>query len=294
VSRILIFDVEHGFCAFVKSPTGHTLMIDCGKGHDFSPVQHIITNELSDAVSYWNFPLTRLIVTHPHDDHIEDVASVIRILPPYLLTRQTYNWELVKTTAGEGEHENLDRYAEWQQTYNAYVPIPDFGMRIQTFMLTPNEAYQLDRSAYVNNSGIVTVVTIAAANREWKTVFGADVEAVGWCELLNKPGFKQAVANADFYVASHHGHTSGFSSGLFDAMGKPFLNLVSVTDCDEHVDTRYSSPDFARGVEFGTGTRYMLTTRTDGTISIDIGADGQCVVTPVSLAPNLLKMAFRR
>ena len=28
--RIHIFDVEHGACAAIETPTGHLLMIDCG------------------------------------------------------------------------------------------------------------------------------------------------------------------------------------------------------------------------------------------------------------------------
>lgn len=30
--RIILFDVEHGFCAFIRTPNGHTILIDCGKG----------------------------------------------------------------------------------------------------------------------------------------------------------------------------------------------------------------------------------------------------------------------
>lgn len=40
--RVIIFNVEHRFCAFVKSPAGRTLLIDCGKTAKFSPIQYTV------------------------------------------------------------------------------------------------------------------------------------------------------------------------------------------------------------------------------------------------------------
>jgi hypothetical protein len=294
VARIILFDVQHGFCAFVKSSTAATLLIDCGKGEGFSPVDYLLESELGDAAIYDGHLLTRLIVTHPHEDHIDDIASVISKLPPYTLQRQSYSWENIKQAGGGGgDYESLDIYSDWQQSYSAPSPRINWGMEIQTFCLTPYEALFVEPSKYVNNSGIVTVVTFRGTYFNRKIIFGADVEQAGWLELMKKPGFPNAVKNPDFYVASHHGHSSGFSTELFQAMGtNPFLNLVSVTDCDEHVDSRYSDSEFARGVSFGGENRYMLTTRTDGSIFIDIDDAGNCTVSGKSLMPNLVRAAF--
>jgi beta-lactamase superfamily II metal-dependent hydrolase len=279
VSRVIIFDVDHGFCAFVKSRTGRTLTIDCGRKENFSPVVYVIENELGGQ------PLTQLLVSHPHDDHIGDIESITSKLPPLILRRQRYNWEDVKE--GEGDYENLDHYAEWQVQYSVPASPVDWGdVDIKTFSLTPTKAYALNQNNWVNNSGIVVVVTITGSTFTEKFVFGADVETDGWIELLKNSDFKAAVKNAWFYVVSHHGHTSGFSTELYDAMGKPFLNLISVTSGDEHADNRYSSDEYAIGTQIGGEKRYSLTTRTDGSIFIDVNEKGQFSASTLVLADN--------
>lgn len=278
MSRVIVFDVEHGFCAFVKSPTGETLMIDCGRKKSFSPVVYVIDNELGGA------RLTQLIVTHPHDDHIEDIESVTSKLPPRILHRQRYDWEKVKES--EADYDNLDHYSAWQETYNAPAPAVNWGMDIKVFYLTPAQAQTLNQDNWVNNSGMVIVVTITGTKFREKFVFGADVETDGFGELLKSPAFRQAVAGADFYIASHHGHSSGFSTELYAAMGKPILNLISVTSGDEHVDARYASAEYALGTKVDGEERYSLTTRTDGSIFIDIDDEGRFYVHVHDLDDN--------
>lgn len=278
MSRLIVFDVDHGFCAFVKSPTGETLLIDCGRRDSFSPVVYLINHELGGA------QLTQLIVTHPHDDHIEDIEYVASKLPPRILQRQVYDWQAVKEA--ECDYENLDHYSEWQSTYNAPAPAVDWGMDIKVFRLTPREAQALNEDNWVNNSGMVVIITITGNKFSEKFVFGADVEEDGFSELLKNQYFRKAVAGADFYIASHHGHSSGFSTELYDAMGKPFLNIISVTSGDEHVDGRYASDDYARGAQVAGEKRYSLTTRTDGSIFIDVDDEGKFRVRPITLDDN--------
>jgi hypothetical protein len=269
-------------------------MIDCGKGEGFSPVDYLLDNEIQATTEDWPYLLTKLIISHPHEDHIDNIDAVISKLPPRILQRQQYAWEVIKHFGnGSGSYESLDTYSVWQQSYNAPAPQVDWGMSIKTFCLTPAEAMNLGVTKYVNNSGIVVVLTVWGTAFTRKIIFGADIEQAGWLELLKKPGFKDEIKNPDFYVASHHGHSSGFSTELFDAMGKPpYLNLVSVTDCDEHVDSRYSTSDRARGVVIGGETRYMLTTRADGSIIIDIDSAGNCTVSCKFLVPTLVKKAM--
>jgi competence protein ComEC len=281
MSRVIVFDVDHGFCAFVKSPTGQTLMIDCGRKESFSPVVYLIDNELNGA------PLARLIVTHPHDDHIEDIENVTSKLSPITLHRQVYDWEEVKEA--ESNYAKLDHYSAWQANYIFAAPVVDWGMDIKVFRLTPAEAQALNQDNWINNSGMVVVVTITGTTgRKFseKFVFGADVETDGWLALLKKADFKEAIAGADFYITSHHGHSSGFSTELYDAMGKPYLNIISVRSGDDCVDDSYSSDEYAIGTTVNGETRYSLTTRTDGSIFIDVDDEGRFYVQTVCLDDN--------
>src|SRR5258708_30197879 len=180
--RVIIFDVEHGFCAFVRSSTGRTLMIDCGRKTNLSPVVYVIENELGGA------GLTHLLVTHPHDDHIGDIEAITSKLQPLILQRQRYNWENVKD--GDGDYANLDHYAHWQVKYNAPAPAVDWGdVDIKVFSLTPTAAFALNQNNWVNNSGMVVVLTITRTMVTQKFVFGADVETDGWTELLKDAEF---------------------------------------------------------------------------------------------------------
>jgi beta-lactamase superfamily II metal-dependent hydrolase len=288
--RVIVFDVEHGFCAFIKSPTGHTLMIDCGKTENFSPVDYILKNELGGTVTRNGYRLTKLIITHPHDDHIEDIANLTSKLAPSILKRQRYDWEAVKEPdAANDEYQNLDHYAAWQTNYSEPVnEEPDWGMQIGTFYLTPLQAMALDETKFVNNSSIVTVVSFEGTKFTEKFLFGGDVEQAGWEALLKRATFKDAVAGADFFIAPHHGHTSGFSTSLYEAMGKPILNLVSVHSRDENLDLRYSGSDFAKGTDVNGERRNMLSTRNDGSIFVDVDSEGRFSVHTHFLPDNIV------
>jgi beta-lactamase superfamily II metal-dependent hydrolase len=287
--RVIVFDVEHGFCAFVKSPTGHTMLIDCGMGDSFSALKYICTHELNGTASYNGYPLTQLTISHPHDDHIRDIHRVTRKLSPAILLRQRYDWDEIKEPdAADGEYENLDHYAGWQETY--CVPVvnpPNWGVNIQTFRLTPGEAKKVDEAKFVNNSSIVVVVTFKGTQYTEKFVFGGDVEEAGWSALLEQQDFRDAVQGVDFFVDPHHGHSSGFSAELFKAMGRPILNIVSAHSRDESVDSRYSKEDFAFGTDLNGEKRRMVSTRRDGSIFIDVTPEGRFLLHTYELAPNL-------
>jgi beta-lactamase superfamily II metal-dependent hydrolase len=199
------------------------------------------------TIQPWNgHSLTKLIVTHPHDDHIGDVETVKEKCPPALLLRQKYDWEDVKTA--EADYDNLDTYRDWQSTYNTTPFVfPDYGIKVESFMLSPEQAKAVDESKYINNSSIVTIVTVTGTQHLEKFLFGGDMETAGWEALLKQPRFKEAVKGVDFYIVSHHGHQSGFSEALYAAMGKPILNIVSIHNYDEHIDDRYRQEAYAIG-----------------------------------------------
>lgn len=283
--RIILFDVEHGFCAFIRAPTGHTILIDCGKGPDFSPTEYLVRNELC-------VPLTKLIVSHAHEDHIEDFPRVTARLTPTMLLALNLNWNLIKQQSGTSSHESLDAYITGKiATFSGgAVPDPHYGMSLQSFWIDPNRAQKISGSlnSAMNNCSIVTVASFTGTKYAPKFVFGGDMEEEGWNELLaTSPAFKAAVAGTWFYFASHHGHSSGFSTKLFDAMGKPCLNLISVRHNDESRDSRYSSDEFSIGWYVGGEERKMLSTTCDGSIFIDVDAAGFPAVTTRFLPDNL-------
>jgi beta-lactamase superfamily II metal-dependent hydrolase len=292
--KVMIFDVEHGACAFVKTPTNHTILVDCGCTEGFSPALYIAEHELGDAAGWNGHTLTQMVVTHPHDDHITEVEAIKQHCSPAFLLRQNYDWEEVKTA--EDDYDNLDTFTAWQKTYTTPVTqYPDLGLKFEWFMLSPSEAKQVP-GQFVNNSSIVLVLTVTGTKFKEKFLFGGDMETAGWEALLKKnANFRNAVKDVDFFIVSHHGHQSGFSELLYAAMGrKPYINIVSIHHNDEHIDDRYKQEAYASGTKVNGEDRRMLTTRRDGTITVNVTDEGQFWISIEHLADNKLVEAVKR
>ncbi len=269
--KVIIFDVEHGFCAFIKSPNGYGLMIDCGRRALFSPVTWIVNNEATNLSMVNGHQLAQLIVSHPHDDHLQDISSVRSYLKPATLLRQHYDWTSLKDPSAGDEYENLDEYNTWQQTYNRPATNPDWGMWMKVGpYLSPDDAKKVNETDYVNNSSIPVFIEYKGL----KFTFSGDLMASGWQKLLEQEALKKNLSGTGVFVTSHHGHNSGFCSDVYLAMGKPELNVVSAHRRDQSVDPRYSSDEYAKGCQFQGERRKMLSTRNDGTIVFEYTNNG--------------------
>lgn len=268
--RIWVFDVEHGSAAFMRAPSGETMMIDCGKAGDFSPVVYLYQYELSASEQGAYHPLRKLIVTHPHDDHIEDIDNLIKFMRPNMIKRLRYDWEEVEGESG-GDYENLDTWAEFQDGYNtAADPVDWGGVEISHWGLSVSEAKQLNASKFINNSSIITIVEYGG----FKVVFPGDIEKDGWLALLGNASFCTALANANIFITSHHGHSSGYAAEIYDAMGRPNFNLSSIHHGDESVESAYASSERALGTSYNGETRNHFTTRKDGAMLLEIDENG--------------------
>ncbi|MDP8212128.1 MAG: hypothetical protein P9X22_02405 [Candidatus Zapsychrus exili] len=282
--RIIIFDVEHGFSAFINSPNNYTMLIDCGATSYFSPIKYVLENELNNVSEYNGAKLTEFILTHPHDDHITDIARLAGNLKPAILSRQKYNWEEIKTGDDE-EYENLDTYSAWQEEYNTPITMPpDWGMTLNHSMyLSIDEARKINEDKFINNTSMPTFIEYAGH----KIVFPGDLEKEGWQSLLRKEGFDAFLHNTSFFVTSHHGHSSGYCNEIFECMGKPHFNIVSAHTRDESVESAYSNPENSRGVLHNGQTRRMFSTRNDGSLIIEISENGEATFDLLNFTNNI-------
>jgi competence protein ComEC len=275
---VTIFNVEHGFCAFVKSPTGRTLLIDCGRTDTFSPIKYIVDHELGDAFGEGEFYFTKFILSHPHGDHLEDIDMLKKYEPRLLLRQKGYDWDEVKEVNTKKGAKNVDTYKTWQDNYTppAKAEVIDWGFDLyHGDYLTPSQAKELEETKMVNNSSIPVIVTYSGSKYQEKFLFAGDLEEKAWKRLLGRQSFKNAIKGTDFFVTSHHGHSSGYCKEIFETMGKPIVNIVSAHSGDESVETLYSSSDNALGIERNSKMRYMLSTRNDGSIRITVGSEGK-------------------
>ncbi|WP_085535667.1 ComEC/Rec2 family competence protein [Massilibacteroides vaginae] len=223
--EIIIWDVQHGSAAYVKSPNGRHIIVDTGLGSyensdkTFSPLYHLWKTYNVKQIDY-------AILTHPHKDHIEDINNLIGLSPKVLrrpkhLTRN----DIITTQTAKTDIPLYEKYIEFSNKYTSSVSgttndptnSENFGgLKIQTFS-TPNCA-----TCNLNNQSIISVFSFANS----KIVIAGDNESPSYNELLKDVNFKNAIKDADILVASHHGRASGYHDE-FVKLVKPKLTIIS-------------------------------------------------------------------
>ena len=288
--KIIICDVGDAACAFVTSPKGYTMMIDCGSSDNKdNPVDTFKRNKnwlgSIDYVTRYNrsYQIALLHITHPDDDHVRNANKVIAEIPPYLLHRTRY--ELFS----DGEDVNTDYKEKIDKQYRGdnTESIP-WGFDInETFRIMPSMCRNNDylKEKERNNSSIVRYINADGVG----ILFCGDLETPGWEYLVNNDShFVNLVKTngVNILIAPHHGHKSGFPKALF--------NIIGEVDCVIHskdteaskegtdISTQYYSK--SKGVPYkalsDNNIYYgrVLTTRSNGNIFISTVRNGSYTI----------------
>jgi hypothetical protein len=118
-------------------------------------------------------------------------------------------------------------------------------------------------------------------------LFGGDLETAGWRKLLENPLFRARLPEVKLFVASHHGRESGKCAELFNHFSP---DLIIFSDGPKEFETQETTDWYARRANgildyyrpagaFGQPRRYVMTTRSDGTLRIDVLPGGAWNVT---------------
>jgi len=118
-------------------------------------------------------------------------------------------------------------------------------------------------------------------------VLTGDLETAGWTELLKNATFRSYLAMTRIFVASHHGRTSGYCPEVFNFC-KPDIIIIS----DKEIVHQTQEQDYsshASGVSWNSGTekRYVLTTRSDGKITLTKSLGEGFRITPPNQSRGL-------
>ena len=271
--EIVFWDVEHGSSTYIKTPNSKNIIIDLGVGsyegnnETFSPLLHLKNK--------WNVKrLDTVVITHPHKDHIDDIANFDQMSPRVLACPRHLSKEDILKDVSKDDLPLFDKYFELVNRYSGEVKtdtdmfIPDNvgGAKLQMF--SPKSCGTLN----INNHSIGTVVSYAQS----KVIIPGDNEPPSWKELLEDSEFVSAIKNADILLAPHHGRESGFCKEIFEHFS-PYLTVISDGRfCDTSATNRYCNVTRGWKVHYRSGgseERKCLTTRNDGFVVVKLGID---------------------
>lgn len=256
---IITFDVAHGNCHLIVTPSGKRVMIDLGRSDGFSPLEWLKSEGCKR--------LDLLIVTHPHDDHIRGVLDLNGIevdilhrpksVPPNLTAQLDPGLQEAwrKFDARFTNPVQLER-----KFYDPQSPAFD-GMALHFFGGKSD-------TQNLNNYSIVTALEFGA----FKMVFPGDLETAGWDALLKNDDFLNAIAGTTLLVAAHHGREKGWCAELFGHIS-PKLVIISDGAATEtsyvssYVEKAEGWPVKARN-SGETKTRYVVSTRDNGHVCV--------------------------
>ncbi len=286
--KIEIHDVDHGACVVVTGPRGHRLMLDCGQSG---------TREWWPSIHYYGETIHTLLLMNLDEDHVEDLenlwrttvikaigsnptisAAALKFMKPSGMRRGVTAAHNILTSLGPGFHgqwsDDLGG-VRWQAFWNRYAV--DF-----------TETNDLSLAVFVSYGGFTAL-------------FGGDLETAGWRRLLQNPGFRARLPEVKLFVASHHGRESGKCDELFTYCSP---DLIVFSDGPKEFETQETTqwyarrangiPDYSRPPTIlgDQPRRRVMTTRSDGTICIDVADTGKWLVTP-SPRPNQLYNALQ-
>lgn len=274
-----VFDVEHGACAIMSSPTEERLaMIDCGHNSttgwrpstfiryvmgrtklDYLFVTNADQDHLSDLDSFW--------------DHGVDIETLIRNGSP-----SEPALRILKQAQGDLTND-MERFLQLHRDYYGTAAVPFDacmgGVTCATF------CNQFPTFTDTNNLSMATFIKYAG----FKMLFSGDLEEAGWKALLQNPAFVAELRYTDILVASHHGRYSGFCEDIFNHFTP---QAVVISDKPIEHETQETVPDY-RAVVNPNGVpvsnqlkrRHVLTTRRDGDILFKVDATGTFWITTI-------------
>lgn len=261
MSRIDIFDVEHGQCSLITSTIGEHMLIDCGHNSTsgWRPSQHLAALGVG-----W---IEELMITNYDEDHASDLVALRNAVGIGILSRNptVSGADIVQLKSHGGIGAGIAALAQMTEGYGSAVAQQPFfdGLRTNHFWNT----YPTD-FVDENNLSLVSIF-------QWPTLsicFSGDMEVAGWKRLLLRPDFRAAMANVTIFVASHHGRQNGYCPELFEQTG---LNPEAIVISDSGI--QYATQEtvalyrkHARGFPLNGSRRHVLTTRRDGRITFNM------------------------
>lgn len=278
--RVDIHDVGHGGCAVVTCPNGARIMLDCGFN----------SGRWYPSAAYAGQFVDLLVFTNLDKDHVEDFVYLRRnVRLGSIFSNSTVT---ARALAAMKHKHGMDAGVQ-----EAHSLLSQFGPGLIGTIANVGDVevwghwnrYGIDFMD-TNNLSVATFIRWGS----FSILFAGDLETAGWRALLRIPSFVARLATVKVLVASHHGRTNGQCSEAFNVM-RPEIVVFSdekkqheTQESDAWYRARVSGiPDLrARHRGLIPPKRHVLTTRRDGTVTIQVDASGRYLVTPERNQPQ--------
>ena len=254
--EVHIFDVEHGSCAAVITPSGRLMLIDAGHNDTtgWRPSQWVAARQQ---------PIACQVITNFDEDHVTDLPNLCRAVS---IETWKMNWRVTpewvrrekaeKGGMGRGVARAIQELAAIRDT-PAVTTDWGAGCDVRWF------SHPVTLTADENYLSVVTFIHCG----DIRIVFGGDLTAKGWWDFLTDPTFIAYLRTTNILVASHHGREDGYCPEVFE-----YCRPAVIVASDKSVQYETQMVDYsqhASGITWnGTDRRYYLTTRKDGKLTI--------------------------
>jgi len=205
--HVYFLDVGQGDSIFINTPQNHQILVDGGPKTE-------VLNELSDVMPFFDKSIDLVVLTHPHDDHIQGLVEVLK----------KYEVDAVLIT---GVSFNNSNYNEFLRVVNEKnIPVrfakssEDFSFgEVFLDIIYPFKSLSGKTFSNINNSSIAMKVIY----KDHSIYLGGDGEIEVEKEILAS-GFS---LKSDVYKASHHGSRTA-SSLDFLVKIRPKIAVIQV------------------------------------------------------------------
>ena len=258
--NVSVHDVGHGMCVSLVHQNGNVMLWDCGHKEEARPSEFLPNSGISKADYFF--------VTNYDEDHISDLPSLrANVKIRSLYRNKSISTEQLRALKRESGPitDSMESMLNMIDTYTGSPlnPAPEFpGVQYRCF----HNNYG-DEFSDTNNISLVTFLKCGST----KFIIPGDLGTRGWDALLSRQDFITELADVNVFIASHHGREDGYNEDVFSVCHP---SVVIFSDSEIEFATQEMAQAYAKhasGVSFNGDTRYVLSTRNDGSLSWTIG-----------------------
>lgn len=254
VLTVTFLDVGEGLCTVVITPSGKTMVMDCGTSswrNNDSIGERLAATYLQqhgvDAIDV-------AVLSHPHEDHISGLGSLLAVKPAKLVLDigakhpSTYYREFLKQVEISG--------ARYRIAVRGQSLDMGDGVRVEILNPGPNTTY-----SDLNNQSAVLRVTY----KKTSFMLAADAEEEAERDIIESG----ADLHSQVLQVGHHGSRSSSSTDWLDAV-RPKIAVIS---CGYHNRYGHPAPQAIERLQ-SSGARIY---RTDRQGAVQLTSDGQTI-----------------